>query len=134
MLTRALAVATAFLAVLVIHQYTLIGNLRNEVTVAQTQAVERARRAVADSMEGQGAEVQRVMAWLNEFYKSPEGLQRPEGLWIHGRPDYEGLSVWIFDVYLRQRLKGQTEEQARQTIENAVKQSEDWRAKHRPAG
>lgn len=134
MLTRALAVVTAFLAVLVIHQYTLIGDLRNQVTAAQTRAVEQARAAVADSMEGQGAEVQRVMTWLHEFYKSPDGLQRPEGLWIHDHPDYEGLSVWIFDVYLRHRLKGETEEQARQAIENAVKQSEEWRIKHRPAG
>jgi hypothetical protein len=131
MLTRFLAVATALLAVLVIHQYTTIGELRGQVTAAETRATAQARSAVADSMEGQGPEIQRAMTWLNDFYKSPDGLQRPEGLWIHDHPDYEGLSVWIFDVYLRRRLKGDTEEQARQAIETTVKQSDEWRAKHR---
>lgn len=134
MLTRVLAVATALLAVLAIHQYTTIGDLRNQVTAAETRAAEQARAAVADSMEGQGAEIQRVMTWLDEFYKSPDGLQRPEGLWIHDHPDYEGLSVWVFDVYLRRRLRGDTEEQARKVIETTVRQSDEWRAKHRPAG
>jgi hypothetical protein len=133
MLTRVLAVATALLAVLVIHQYTTIGELRSQVTAAQTRAAEQARAAVADSMDGQGPEIQRAMTWLNDFYKSQDGLQRPEGLWIHDHPDYEGLSVWIFDVYLRHRLKGDTEEQARQAVENTVKQSDEWRAKHRSA-
>lgn len=133
MLTRVLAVSTALLAVFVIHQYTTIGELRNQVTAAQTRAAEQARSAVADSMDGQGPEIQRAMTWLNDFYKSPDGLQRPEGLWIHDHPDYEGLSVWIFDVYLRRRLKGDTEEQARQAIEKTVKQSEEWRTKHRSA-
>jgi hypothetical protein len=134
MLTRVLAVATALLAVLAIHQYTTIGDLRNQVTAAETRAAEQARAAVADSMEGQGAEIQRVMTWLDEFYKSPDGLRRPEGLWIHDHPDYEGLSVWVFDVYLRRRLRGDTEEQARKVIETTVRQSDEWRAKHRPAG
>jgi hypothetical protein len=133
MLTRVLAVATVLLAVLVVHQYTTINELRGQVTAAETRAAAQARSAVADSMEGQGAEVQRVMTWLNEFYKSPDGLKRPEGLWIHDHPDYEGLSVWVFDVYLRRRLKGDTEDQARQVIETTIKQSDEWRAKHRPS-
>src|SRR6476619_1037841 len=99
MLTRVLAVATVLLAVLAVHQYTTINELKGQVTAAETRAVAQARSSVADSMEGQGAEVQRVMTWLNEFYKSADGLKRPEGLWIHGHPDYEGLSIWVFDVY-----------------------------------
>jgi hypothetical protein len=131
MLTRILAVATALMAALVIHQYNQIGQLRAEIDDAQKQAVVRARHIVADSMEGQHGEVQRTMTWLNDFYKSPDGLQRSEGLWIAGHPDYEGISTWVFEVFLRNRLKGQTEEQARQAIETAIKGSEEWRAKHR---
>src|SRR5438309_6957064 len=134
MLTRILAVATALLAALVIHQYNQIGQLRNEVDDAQKQAVVRARRIVADSMEGQHGEVQRTMTWLNDFYKSPDGLQRPEGLWIGGHPDYEGLSTWVFEVYLRNRLRGLSEEQARQAVEKMIKQSDEWRVKHRAQG
>ena len=130
MLTRILAVATALLAALVVHQYSRIGDFRLELADAQTNAAVQARASLVNSMEGQGPEMQRAMTWLNDFYKSPDGLQRPEGLWIGGHPDFEGLSVWVFDVYLRHRLKGEPEEQARQAVVDAIKQSDEWRAKH----
>jgi len=130
MLTRVLAVATALLAALVIHLYNQVGQLRTQVADAQTQAVQRARSIASDSMEGQTAEVERVMKWLNDFYKAPDGLQRKEGLWIEGHPDFGGISAWVFEVYLRNRLKGLSEEQSRQAIEKLIKQSEEWRTKH----
>jgi hypothetical protein len=130
MLTRVLAVSTALLAALVIHQYSTISQLQSDVVGAQTRALADARASVADSMEGQGDEVQRVMTWLNDFYKSADGLQRPEGLWISGRPDVQGISVWVFDVYLRRRLRGDTEDQARKAVETAIKASDEWRVKH----
>jgi hypothetical protein len=130
MLTRILAVATALLAALVVHQYNRIGDLRLQLAAAETNSTLQARALAADSIEGQGAEIQRAMAWLDEFYKSPEGLQRSEGLWIGGHPDFEGISVWVFDVYLRHRLHGEAEEQARQAVVDAIKQSDEWRTKH----
>jgi len=130
MLTRILAVATALLAALVIHQYSRIGDFRLELADAQTNASVQARVSLVNSIEGQGPEMQRAMTWLNDFYKSPNGLQRPEGLWIGGHPDFEGLSVWVFDVYLRHRLKGEPEEQARQAVVDAIQQSDEWRTKH----
>ena len=130
MLTRILAVATAFLALLVVHQYNRLSEMRDEIARAQQRAVTDARSLVADSMEGQGAEIQRTLQWLHDFYKSADGLQRPEGLWIGGHPDFQGISVWGFDVYFKNRLKGLSEEQARQTVEDAIKQSDEWRVKH----
>ena len=134
MLIRVLAVCTAILAAVAINQYSTINQLRSEVTAAEARAVAAARASVADSMEGQGDEVQRVMIWLNDFYKSPDGLKRPEGLWISGHPDFQGLSVWIFDVYLRHRLRGDTEEQARKAVETAIRDSDEWRVKHATRG
>jgi hypothetical protein len=131
MLTRILAVAAALLAALVIHQYNQIGQLNAQIADMQAQAVTRARAVVADSMEGTGAEVQRTLVWLNDFYKSPDGLQRKDGLWLNNRPDWEGISAWVFDVYLRNRLKGLSEEQARQAIEKQIKASDEWKQKHR---
>jgi hypothetical protein len=131
MLTRILAVTTALLALLAIQQCSSIGDLRTQLADAQAQAVSEARASVAASMEGQHAETQRVMTWLNDFYKSTDGLQRPEGLWIDGHPDFQGIGMWVFDVYLRNRLNGQSEEQARRTVEDAIKQSDEWRTKHR---
>jgi hypothetical protein len=132
MLTRILAVTTALLALLAIQQCSSIGDLRTQLADAQAQALSEARALVAASMEGQHAETQRVMTWLNDFYKSIDGLQRPEGLWIDGHPDFEGIGMWVFDVYLRNRLNGQSEEQARRTVEDAIKQSDEWRTKHQP--
>src|SRR5262245_1361287 len=110
MLTRILAVAAALLAALVVHQYSRIGQLNAQLADAQTQAVGQARVIVTNSLEGSGPEIQRTLEWLNDFYKSRDGLQRPNGLWIANHPDWEGISVWVFDVYLRHRLKGDSEE------------------------
>ena len=131
MLTRSLAVATALLSALVLYEYNRIGHLRADLARAQALSVADARALAAASMEGQAPEIQRAMVWLHDFYRSPEGLRRPEGLWIEGHPDFEGLSAWVFEVYLRSRLKGLTEEQAREAIVNAIRQSDEWRAKHR---
>ena len=131
MLTRILSVAAALLALLVVHQYNRIGELRDQLADARAHAAAEARASVADSMEGQGAEIQRTMQWLNDFYKAPDGLGRAGGLWIDGHPDYVGISVWVFDVYLRDRLKGHSEDQARRSVEDAIKQSDEWREKHR---
>jgi hypothetical protein len=131
MLARSLAVATALLSALVLYEYNRIGHLRADLARAQARSVADARALAAASMEGQAPEIQRAMVWLHDFYRSPEGLRRPEGLWIEGHPDFEGLSAWVFEVYLRSRLKGLTEEQAREAIVNAIRQSDEWRAKHR---
>lgn len=131
MLTRILAVVTALLAALVVHQYNQIGQLRGQVADAQTRAVERARASFVEALSGRGPELQRAMTWLDGYYRATDGLQRPEGLWLNGHPDYEGISVWIYDVYLRRVLKGDTEDQARQAVVDEIQKSDEWRAKHR---
>jgi hypothetical protein len=131
MLVRILAVTIVLLALLAIQQCNSVGDLRTQLAAAQAQSLSEARASVAESMEGQSAETQRIMTWLNDFYKSTDGLQRPEGLWIDGHPDFQGIGMWVFDVYLRNRLKGQSEEQARRSVEDAIKQSDEWRTKHR---
>ena len=131
MLTRVLGVAAAVLTALVIHQYNQIGDLRAQIAETEKRAVTQARSITADSMDGTGPDVERTMTWLHQFYKASDGLQRPDGLWIDGHPDYVGIGTWVFDVYLRGRLRGDTEEQARKTVEDAIRQSDEWRTKHR---
>jgi hypothetical protein len=134
MMTRILAVATAILVVISIHFYNQNGELRAQVTDAQTMAVARSRHLAAESMDGQGAEVERVMAWLDDLYKSHDGLQRPEGLWIDGHPDYVGIGTWVFDVYVRDRLNGMTEAEAKAQVKDAIQKSDEWRTKHPSQG
>ncbi len=131
MATRILAVSTVLLAALLLHQYSTTSDLRAQVAAARTQAVAEARASVIESLAGRGPELQRAMAWLDTYYRSPEGLQRAQGLWIDNHPDYDAIGVWIFDVYLRHRLAGETEEQSRQAIAEAIQQTDEWRAKHR---
>lgn len=130
MLTRIFAVTTAVLAAFTLNQYNTIGQLRADMASAEARLATQARQMAAESMHGQGAEVQRVMQWLHGFYQSRDGLRRPEGLWIDGHPDYEGVSVWVFDVYIRRRLQGDAEEQARAAVEAAIKESQEWKTKH----
>ena len=61
MLTRILAVATALLAALVVHQYSQIGQLRAEVANAEERGAMHAKSSLVDSFGGQGAEIQRTM-------------------------------------------------------------------------
>lgn len=68
--------------------------------------------------------------WLHEYYQSPEGLQRPQGLWLDDRPDFEGVSAWILDVYLWARAEGATVDEARQRIVQAIQASDEWKTKH----
>jgi hypothetical protein len=131
MVTRILAVVSALLAALTIHQYSQIGQLRAEAANAEERGSINAKSSMVNSLSELGGEIQRTMSWLNDFYKGPDGLQRPSGLWIDGHPDFEGLSVWVFTVYLPHRLRGETEEQSRQAVVDAIKQSEEWQVKHK---
>jgi hypothetical protein len=69
-------------------------------------------------------------ARLHAFYQAPNGLQRPNGLWIDGHPDWEGIGAWIFDVYLKGRMAGLSREDARALYVNAIQQSEEYRRLH----
>jgi hypothetical protein len=101
-----------------------------EVTVLREQMDARARQVAADMLGQRRHELIAAGQWLHAFYQAKEGLQRPEGLWIDGHPDFEGLGAWLFDVYLGERFAGATDEAARQKVAEGIKQSEEWRRKH----
>jgi hypothetical protein len=67
---------------------------------------------------------------LDRFYSAPEGLQRPDGLSINGGPDFQGIAVWIFDIYLAERLNGISHSAAMTITENAIRNTGEWRSKH----
>jgi hypothetical protein len=130
MLVRLLAGSTAVLLAVTLLQWYRIAQLRAELYEAQVNVVQ-ARSLVADSFAGRGAEFQQAMMWLHDFYRSPEGLQRPQGLWIEDHPDFEGIAVWIFDIYLRLRMKGTSPDDARRAVETSIRQTGEWTSKHR---
>lgn len=76
------------------------------------------------------AEFLNVLQQLDNFYRAPEGLQRPEGLSINGGPDFLGIAAWVFDVYLNERLSGGSSNVAWQRVVNAIQATDEWRVKH----
>ena len=124
---RILSVALTLLVIVSGRQYSEIRDLRGRLADCALSS----RRAAADTMEGQGTEIARALMWLHQYYQAADGLQRPNGLWIGDHPDYDGIAVWIFDVYLTNRLKGRTETEAKTIVEDRIKRSDEWRSKHR---
>ena len=73
-----------------------------------------------------------MVQWLDDFYRSTEGLQRPTGLWRAdlNKPDGEAIGVWVLDVYLQARLAGKSDAEARQAVVDQIKSTDEWRQKH----
>jgi hypothetical protein len=68
--------------------------------------------------------------WLDRYYSSPEGLQRPNGLSLSLKPDFEGVSAWYLDVYQRARMEGKSRAEARAAYVREIRHSTEWRNKH----
>jgi hypothetical protein len=67
---------------------------------------------------------------LHNFYRAQDGLQRNEGLWIDGHPDWEGLGAWLFDTYLPARVAGKSADEAWAAVERGIRGSDEWKRKH----
>ena len=126
-------VAVAVLAIVNVSQFVTNRNLRADNVQLRSQIEERAITLVAARLRELRHNVIAAGSSLQAFYQSVDGLARPEGLWIKGQPDFEGIGAWLLDVYLSARLTGATDEQARQQMVDGIKQSDEWRQKH-PTG
>lgn len=70
------------------------------------------------------------MKWLDAYYAAPEGLQRPNGLSLGGKPDFEGIAAWYLDVYQQERIKGKSRADARAAYVSQIRHSDEWKQKH----
>jgi len=114
-------------------QESRITSLNNEV--AQTRrtldlAVER--MSIERLKTFRREELAAAIQWLDDFYRSAEGLQRPGGLWRQdlNKPDAEAIGAWILDVYLQQRVAGKSDAEAKQAIVDQIRGTVEWRLKH----
>src|SRR5262249_20415073 len=80
------------------------------------------------------AELLETLNWLDRFYSSPEGLARPNGLSVAGKPDFEGIAAWVLDVYLNSRIGGLDVATSRQNVIHAIQQTTEWRTRHPEGG
>ena len=70
------------------------------------------------------------LKWLDGYYAAPEGLQRPNGLSLNGKPDFEGIAAWYLDVYQRERMGMKSRAEARAACVSQIRHSAEWQAKH----
>jgi hypothetical protein len=100
----------------------------------QRQFDAQTAKLAAERLKGHRADVMNAAQWLHDYYRSDEGLRRPDGLWRadQKQPDFEALGAWIIDVYLNARVEGKTDEEARQMIRTAIQGSDEWRRVHQP--
>lgn len=137
---RARAAVTILAVVVVIllgqatWQEVRVHALRSRLEQSQLKFDQDVARTAAARLQAHRAEILQAQQWLHEFYKSPEGLQRPNGLWRDDRkePDFEAISTWVFDVYLTARVSGASEADARKTVEDAIRSSDEWKRVHAP--
>ena len=127
-----LAIVVLLLLGLAAWQEMRISGLRAEVDQARRELNTRVERMALEKLQERREDLVAAVAFVDEFYRSPEGLQRPEGLWLPQprRIDAEAIGTWILDVYLQARIAGKTDAEARQAITDAIKGSDEWRRKH----
>jgi hypothetical protein len=109
-----------------------ISGLRAEVEQAKRELNTRVERQALEKLQERREDLVAAVAWIDDFYRSPDGLQRPDGLWLSEakRIDAEAIGTWVLDVYLKARIAGATDAEARQTITDNIKGSDEWRRKH----
>ena len=113
-------------------QQMRIGGLRAEVDQAQRDLTTRVEKMATERVQAHRAEMVAAVAFVDDLYRSPDGLQRPGGLYLPDakRVDAEAIGTWVLDVYMQARIAGKSDEEARQAIASAIKGSDEWRSKH----
>jgi hypothetical protein len=109
-----------------------ISSLKADVEQTHRELTTRVEKMANDKLQSHREEMVGAVAFVDDLYRSADGLQRPGGLYIPDakRVDAEAIGTWILDVYMQARIAGKSDAEARQSIADAIKGSEEWRRKH----
>ena len=132
LITTILLVVVVVLIGQVYWQNRRIAQLQASMEFQQRQFEAQVDKLAAEKLKNNRADIMQAAQWLHEYYKSPEGLHRADGLWRSDQkqPDFEAIGAWIIDVYLSARLEGKTDEEAKQLIKDAIQGSDEWKRVH----
>lgn len=128
-----------FLAIIVLlllgqiaYQEMRISSLKADLDQARRDLTTRAEKIAMDKIQSRREEIVAAVGFVDDLYRSTDGLQRPGGLYNtdQQRVDAEAIGTWILDVYMKARIEGQSDEEARQAIADAIKGSDEWKRKH----
>lgn len=109
-----------------------MSSLKAQLQQAERDLDTRVERLAAEKLKARREDTVAAVQWLDDFYKAPEGLQRPNGLWRGdtNKTDAEAIGTWVLDVYLQSRIGGASDAEARKAIEDAIRGSDEWKQKH----
>ena len=127
-----LAITTLVVLGLAAWQHMRISSLAAELEQSRRDLIFKTEKLANEKLQQRREETVGAVAFLDELYRSAEGLQRPAGLYNADaqKVDAEAIGTWILDVYLKARIEGKSDAEARQSITDAIKGSDEWRRKH----
>ncbi len=113
-------------------QQMKIGTLKADADQARRELATRVEKLANEKIQSHREEMVAAVAFVDELYRSKDGLQRPGGLYVPDaqRVDAEAIGTWILDVYMQARIAGKSDVEARQSIADAIRGSDEWRRKH----
>jgi hypothetical protein len=127
-----LAVALLVALVLAAWQEMRISSLKAELDQSKRDLTTQVAKLANEKIQSRREDVVGAVAFVDDLYRSADGLQRPGGLYMPDtkKVDAEAIGTWVLDVYMRARIDGKTDQEARQAIADAIKGSDEWRQKH----
>jgi hypothetical protein len=127
-----LAIAVLVLLGQIAWQQMRINSLKADLDQSQRELTTRVEQLAKERVQSHREEMVAAVAFVDDLYRSPEGLQRPGGLYSPEakRVDAEAIGTWVLDVYMHARIDGKSDAEARQLIVDAIKGSDEWRRKH----
>ena len=127
-----LAIVILILLGQIAYQEMRISGLKADADQARRNLEAQAEKLALERMQGRREEMVGVVAFVDDLYRSADGLQRPGGLYSPEaqRIDAEAIGTWVLDVYMKARIAGKSDAEARQSISDAIKGSDEWRRKH----
>lgn len=116
----------------VVWQQMRLSSLKADLEQSKRELTTKVERLAMDKVQSHREEMVAAVAFVDDLYRSPDGLQRAGGLYIPDaqRVDAEAIGTWVLDVYMKARIEGKSDAEARQSIADAIKGSDEWRRKH----
>jgi hypothetical protein len=113
-------------------QQMRVGTLKADAEQSKRELATSVEKLALEKVQSHREEMVAAVAFVDDLYRSQDGLQRAGGLYIPDahRVDAEAIGTWVLDVYMRARIEGKSDADARQSIADAIKGSDEWRRKN----
>ena len=127
-----LAIVILILLGQIAYEEMRISSLKSETDQARRNLETQVEKMAMDKIKSRREDLVSAVAFVDDLYRSTDGLQRPGGLYNIDakRVDAEAIGTWVLDVYMKARIEGKSDAEARQSIADAIKGSDEWRSKH----